>query len=105
HTPFTRYSATNGALASGFIIAELHQLMGHDRGKPLEAPGARRCGQADALVELRARVNSWPPHMCGSLRDLVSEVNILIMYQGWRSFGSPRFPNGPEWVSLPQRAG
>ncbi|WP_105373317.1 hypothetical protein [Neorhizobium huautlense] len=30
HTPLTRYSATNGALASGFIIAELHQLMGHD---------------------------------------------------------------------------
>jgi hypothetical protein len=26
-----------------------------------EAPGARRCGQADALHELRARVSSWPP--------------------------------------------
>ena len=30
HTPLTRYSAINGALASGFIIAELHHLMGHD---------------------------------------------------------------------------
>ncbi|BCG83302.1 hypothetical protein [Mesorhizobium sp. 113-3-3] len=30
-TPLTRYSATNGALASGFITAELHHLMGHDR--------------------------------------------------------------------------
>jgi hypothetical protein len=26
----TRYSATNGALASGFVTAELHHLMGHD---------------------------------------------------------------------------
>ncbi|TIQ41847.1 MAG: hypothetical protein E5X49_17065 [Mesorhizobium sp.] len=25
------YSATNGALASGFVTAELHHLMGHDR--------------------------------------------------------------------------
>ncbi|RJT28643.1 hypothetical protein D3227_33940 [Mesorhizobium waimense] len=30
-TPLTRYSATNGALASGFVTAELHHLMGHDR--------------------------------------------------------------------------
>ncbi|RJT34161.1 hypothetical protein D3227_24560 [Mesorhizobium waimense] len=29
-TPLTRYSATNGALASGFVTAELHHLMGHD---------------------------------------------------------------------------
>jgi hypothetical protein len=29
-TPLTRYSATNGALASGFATAELHHLMGHD---------------------------------------------------------------------------
>ena len=26
-----------------------------------EAPGARKCGQADLLDELRARVSSWPP--------------------------------------------
>src|SRR5882672_2439213 len=26
-----------------------------------EAPGARRCGQADLYHELRARVVSWPP--------------------------------------------
>ncbi|RWD39562.1 MAG: hypothetical protein EOS59_32815, partial [Mesorhizobium sp.] len=25
------YSATNGALASGFVTPELHHLMGHDR--------------------------------------------------------------------------
>ncbi|MDX8522406.1 hypothetical protein [Mesorhizobium dulcispinae] len=30
-TPLTRYSATNGALASGFITAKLHHLMVHDR--------------------------------------------------------------------------
>ncbi|MER9070800.1 hypothetical protein NKH84_30450 [Mesorhizobium sp. M0902] len=29
-TPLTRYSATNDALASGFVTAELHHLMGHD---------------------------------------------------------------------------
>ncbi|WP_292228095.1 hypothetical protein [Mesorhizobium sp.] len=29
-TPLTRYSATNGALASGFATAELHHLMGYD---------------------------------------------------------------------------
>ncbi|TPJ57881.1 hypothetical protein FJ443_27780, partial [Mesorhizobium sp. B2-6-1] len=26
-----RYGATNGALASGFVTAELHHLWGHDR--------------------------------------------------------------------------
>ncbi|WP_352955076.1 hypothetical protein [Mesorhizobium sp. M1322] len=30
-TPLTRYSATNGALASGFVAAELHHLMGYDQ--------------------------------------------------------------------------
>ncbi|MDX8462375.1 hypothetical protein [Mesorhizobium humile] len=30
-TPLTRYRVTNGALASGFVTAELHHLMGHDR--------------------------------------------------------------------------
>lgn len=30
-TPLTRYSATNGALASGFVTPELHHLMGHDQ--------------------------------------------------------------------------
>lgn len=45
HTPLTRYSAINGALASGFIIAELHHLMGHDRGpRP----------QMETLVALRS---------------------------------------------------
>ncbi|AZO32259.1 hypothetical protein EJ071_36165 [Mesorhizobium sp. M1B.F.Ca.ET.045.04.1.1] len=29
-TPLTRYSATNGALASDFVTPELHHLMGHD---------------------------------------------------------------------------
>jgi hypothetical protein len=38
HTPLTRYSATNGALASGFIIAELHQLMGHDQPRRARIP-------------------------------------------------------------------
>jgi len=28
-TPLARYSAVNGALASGFVIAELHHLTGH----------------------------------------------------------------------------
>ncbi|MER9300807.1 hypothetical protein NKI38_30705 [Mesorhizobium sp. M0621] len=28
HTPLNRYSATNGALASGFVTAERHHLMG-----------------------------------------------------------------------------
>jgi hypothetical protein len=31
--PLARYSTINGALASGFVIAELHHLMGRDRGK------------------------------------------------------------------------
>ncbi|RRI06391.1 hypothetical protein EH240_03720 [Mesorhizobium tamadayense] len=41
-TPLTRYSATNGALASGFVTAELHHLMGHDpeiSRTPLSATG------------------------------------------------------------------
>jgi len=29
-TPLARYSAVNGALASGFVTAELHHLVGHD---------------------------------------------------------------------------
>jgi hypothetical protein len=33
-----------------------------------EAPGARRCGQADAYDELRARVGSWPPLRPARLR-------------------------------------
>jgi len=28
--PLARYSAVNGALASSFVIAELHHLTGHD---------------------------------------------------------------------------
>ncbi|MES0120199.1 hypothetical protein NKK52_30155 [Mesorhizobium sp. C277A] len=35
HTPLARYSATNGALVSGFATAELHHLMGHDLGRRL----------------------------------------------------------------------
>ena len=30
-TPLARYSAVEGALASGFATAELHHLSGHDR--------------------------------------------------------------------------
>ena len=33
-----------------------------------EAPGARRCGQADAYDEPRARVSSWPPLRPARLR-------------------------------------
>ena len=33
-----------------------------------EAPGARRCGQADVYDELRARVSSWPPLRLARLR-------------------------------------
>ncbi|ESZ04203.1 hypothetical protein X735_32805 [Mesorhizobium sp. L2C085B000] len=34
HTPLARYSASNGALVSGFATAELHHLMGHDLAAP-----------------------------------------------------------------------
>lgn len=37
HTPLAGYSATNGALVSGFATAELHHLTGHD-------PCIGRCG-------------------------------------------------------------
>ena len=30
--PLARYSAVEGALASGFATAELHHLSGHDHG-------------------------------------------------------------------------
>lgn len=35
--PLARYSAVNGALTSGFVIAELHHLTGRDP-KALPAP-------------------------------------------------------------------
>jgi hypothetical protein len=39
-TPLARYSAVNGALTSGFVTAQLHHPMGHDRAW-YEASAAR----------------------------------------------------------------
>ena len=40
--PLARYSAVNGALTSGFVIAELHHLTGRDpKVSNLKSP---RCG-------------------------------------------------------------
>lgn len=57
HTPLTRYSATNGALASGFIIAELHQLMGYDLTERTSQPPKSRQHRA-----------AWPATLAGWLR-------------------------------------
>jgi hypothetical protein len=42
-----------------------------------EAPGARRCGQADAHDELRARVSSWPPLRLARLRRERESVVVV----------------------------
>ena len=42
-----------------------------------EAPGARRCGQADAQSELRARVSSWPPLRLARLRRERGSVGVV----------------------------
>ncbi|MER9462833.1 hypothetical protein NKI80_23370 [Mesorhizobium sp. M0387] len=50
HMPLARYSATNGALVSGFATAELHHLMGHDLRTPSQARG-----------RLAERILPWAP--------------------------------------------
>src|SRR6188768_4553751 len=42
-----------------------------------EAPGARWCGQAGALDELRARVSSWPPLRLARLRRERGSVGVV----------------------------
>ena len=42
-----------------------------------EAPGARRCGQADLFDELRARVSSWPPLRLARLRRERESVVVV----------------------------
>ncbi len=42
-----------------------------------EAPGARRCGQADVFDELRARVSSWPPLRLARLRRERGSVGVV----------------------------
>src|ERR1700758_2371410 len=42
-----------------------------------EAPGARRCGQADVFDELRARVSSWPPLRLARLRCERESVGVV----------------------------
>jgi hypothetical protein len=42
-----------------------------------EAPGARKCGQADAHDELRARVSSWPPLRLAQLRRERGSVGVV----------------------------
>ena len=42
-----------------------------------EAPGARKCGQADLYDELRARVSSWPPLRLARLRRERESVGVV----------------------------
>src|ERR1700758_2025409 len=42
-----------------------------------EAPGARKCGQADQYHELRARVSSWPPLRLARLRRERGSVGVV----------------------------
>src|SRR5271169_7019843 len=42
-----------------------------------EAPGARKCGQADVFDELRARVSSWPPLRLARLRRERESVGVV----------------------------
>ncbi len=42
--PLARYSAVEGALASGFATAELHHLSGHDRAMSVSEQWRRSCG-------------------------------------------------------------
>jgi transposase len=50
-----------------------------------EAPGARRCGQADLFDEPRARVSSWPPLRLARLRRERESVGVVS-------------PTAPEWL-------
>lgn len=47
------------------------------RSSGTEAPGARRCGQADAHDELRARVSSWRPLRLARLRRERESVVVV----------------------------
>lgn len=58
-----RYKSFGADALLQFI--ELRRML---RASGTEAPGARRCGQADTLDELRARVSSWPPLRLARLR-------------------------------------
>src|SRR5438445_11791559 len=54
-----------------------------------EAPGARRCGQADAFDEPRARVSSWPPLRLARLRWERESVVVVspvapVLWSDWQ---------------------
>ncbi|MER9424440.1 hypothetical protein NKI88_18550 [Mesorhizobium sp. M0317] len=62
HTPLARYSATKGALVSGFATAELHHLMGHD---PSTRPWPRFCLDGKRVMRVQ---------------DLTMAENMSIQY-------------------------
>ena len=56
-TPLARYSAVEGALASGFATAELHHLSGHDL-RPRDALGG--VPRLRPIANTHQRPDLWP---------------------------------------------
>ena len=66
-----KVSAVGEEPAAYGAVMEVFDLINKDvvvRPSGTKAPGARKCGQADLLDELRARVSSWPPLRLAWLR-------------------------------------
>ena len=66
--PLARYSAVNGALASGFATAELHHLSGHDRWK-------RRMGCLSSCERLAVE-NDRPPRRAAEAHQLSDKEGV-----------------------------
>ena len=61
--PLARYSAVEGALASGFATAELHHLSGHDPNNLIGIAAGKQPVQEyflDSHVMILSFPSSWP---------------------------------------------
>jgi hypothetical protein len=74
---FSMMLVTGMRMAAPFVPAAIRLIAAYVRPSGTEAPGARRCGQADALHELRARVSSWPPLRLARLRCERGSVGVV----------------------------
>src|SRR5579872_5091559 len=59
------------------MFAAISKIVAYGATIGTEAPGARRCGQADPYDEPRARVISWPPLRLARLRRERESVVVV----------------------------
>jgi hypothetical protein len=74
-TPLARYSAVNGALTSGFVTAQLHHPMGHDRidKDSCDFLAVKTCSRDQLAILFRNEC-----HSClNALQDLFLRVELL----------------------------